>query len=575
MRKNFLIIFLVAFSIMFPLITRADVHGEQVNFFVNAEYDIEKRQKIAVTLRVETENVYIYIEDDWWNSLDEQGKTKISTAGEELAARFSGEIAPILTSTFGIEKLADVMTNEHFTILVHRMRGSAQGYVQSTDNFSRLEFPKSNQRKMAYLNAGGFATSLAKSYLAHEFTHLIQFKLKEERFGVIDDIWFQEGIAELASTFVGYDRDEKEGTYLLKRKRDFISNSRDSLTEWKGNASDYGVATIFFQYIRDQYGQKVIVDAAQSPKIGIEALNESLVKNGIAKKFEDVFTDWTIALFVNDCAYGEHYCFRDPNLADLRIAPFTTFLSSFGSSDLTLTNPTKDWSGNWHRISGGKEQLTLSFEGNSSVPFVVPYILQTKGGEYEIRFMDLDAFEKGSFHIADFEERYTSVTILPAIQSKFSEFSSREPSYFFNWRMQSADAKTGAGEGLSNQEEIKSLLNQIARLEQQLEELQKQLTVLEGKTCSSLTKDLSYGITNDEQVKCLQSFLAAQGSEIYPERIISGNFLGLTQSAVKRFQERYAKDILAPLGLAEGTGFVGERTRAKMNDLLRAQEQIL
>ena len=61
MRKNFLIIFLVVFGIMFPFITVADVQGERVDFFVNPEYDSEKRQKIAATLRVETENVYIYI----------------------------------------------------------------------------------------------------------------------------------------------------------------------------------------------------------------------------------------------------------------------------------------------------------------------------------------------------------------------------------------------------------------------------------------------------------------------------------------------------------------------------------
>ena len=72
----------------------------------------------------------------------------------------------------------------------------------------------------------------------------------------------------------------------------------------------------------------------------------------------------------------------------------------------------------------------------------------------------------------------------------------------------------------------------------------------------------------NNEVKCLQQFLKDQGAEIYPEGIISGNFLTLTQAAVIRFQEKYASEILIPLGLERGTGFVGSSTRNKINNLL-------
>ena len=73
---------------------------------------------------------------------------------------------------------------------------------------------------------------------------------------------------------------------------------------------------------------------------------------------------------------------------------------------------------------------------------------------------------------------------------------------------------------------------------------------------------------NDNRVRCLQEFLKSQGTDIYPEKLVTGNFLSLTMTAVIRFQEKYAGEILTPLNLEEGTGFVGSMTRLKMNQLL-------
>jgi len=66
----------------------------------------------------------------------------------------------------------------------------------------------------------------------------------------------------------------------------------------------------------------------------------------------------------------------------------------------------------------------------------------------------------------------------------------------------------------------------------------------------------------------LQEFLKEQGKEIYPQGLITGYFGPLTQAAVIRFQERFAEEILEPLGLNSGTGFVGSYTRNKINQLL-------
>ena len=86
--------------------------------------------------------------------------------------------------------------------------------------------------------------------------------------------------------------------------------------------------------------------------------------------------------------------------------------------------------------------------------------------------------------------------------------------------------------------------------------------------CSVISKNISFGDQGSE-VKCLQQFLKSQGSDIYPEGLITGFFGSLTRSAVSRFQEKYKSEILTPLGLSSGTGFVGNLTRQKINQLIK------
>jgi peptidoglycan hydrolase-like protein with peptidoglycan-binding domain len=52
--------------------------------------------------------------------------------------------------------------------------------------------------------------------------------------------------------------------------------------------------------------------------------------------------------------------------------------------------------------------------------------------------------------------------------------------------------------------------------------------------------------------------------------MVTGYFGNLTSLAVVRFQEKYASEILAPFDLLSGTGYVGEKTRNKINELLRS-----
>ncbi|HDZ54751.1 MAG TPA: hypothetical protein ENI19_03010, partial [Candidatus Nealsonbacteria bacterium] len=107
----------------------------------------------------------------------------------------------------------------------------------------------------------------------------------------------------------------------------------------------------------------------------------------------------------------------------------------------------------------------------------------------------------------------------------------------------------------------------IAQLKAQIAQLLEKEVTEEIPANYRFIINLEYDQTNDD-VRYLQIFLKAQGQEIYPEGIVSGWFGPLTKKAVIRFQEKYALDILSHWGLTKGTGYVGPKTRVKMNEIL-------
>lgn len=85
-----------------------------------------------------------------------------------------------------------------------------------------------------------------------------------------------------------------------------------------------------------------------------------------------------------------------------------------------------------------------------------------------------------------------------------------------------------------------------------------------AKSCYILTSNLSKG-TVSQDVSYLQKALIKEN--LLSLSAPTTYFGNLTFAAVVAFQEKYAFDILTPLGLTQGTGYVGASTRAKLNAL--------
>lgn len=566
MKKLTFVIGLTLF-LLIGLGVNADSVGQKYDFYIDPFYDSSGREELSAILVKTTPKIYFYIDQDWWNF---SPQSEIYQALSELGEDFEANIYPKLTSSFGPEWNPGIDKESRITVLIHPMKETAGGYFRSNDEYSKLEVPDSNEREMLYLNAKHITSPLVKSFLAHEFVHLITFNQKENTYDLTEKTWLNEARAEYAPTLIGYD-DLYEGSNLERRVQTFINEPSDSIIDWQGAKEDYGTVHLFIQYLVDHYGLEILIDSLQSSKTGIESINYALKKNGFEKNFSQIFLDWTIAVLINDCNYGDKYCYLNPNLRNFRVSPKINFLPLSGESTLTLTDLTKNYAGNWYKIIGGKGTLKFNFTSGPGSDFQVPYITKNLAGSYNVKFLKLDDNGKGEVLLEDFGKDITALFLIPSVRD--SQIDEAKLYYSFSWSSSIEKPK-------EDPEIIQKLLTRIAEIKAEIARIQARIeAILAGRgqvspqpdsrfSCDRFKNNLYFGLMNNQEVHCLQQFLKDQGPDIYPEGLVTGNFLSLTKAAVVRFQEKYAEDILFPWNLEQGSGYVGVRTRAKINEIL-------
>ena len=558
------IIFLLV--LLFLIFAKAASASDLVesHFFIEKDFDLSGRSKIESVLVKNYPSFYFYVGKDWWEAQSQVGKDKILRNIDSLSIEFKNNIYPKLTSVFGYERKPGIDHDEKITLFFHPMNNNEGGYFRSADGYEKLLLPISNEREILYLSVDLLTDKKLKIALAHEFVHLITFNQKNINFGVEEDVWLNEARAEYSSTILGYD-DQFDSSNLQSRVRDFIESSSNSLTEWRGTKYDYASASLFAHYMVDHYGIGVLSDSLKSKYVGIESINYALENSGYKDRFSEIFTNWTIANVLNNCSFDQKYCYLDKNLSNVKIIPTVNFLPVSGNTSLSGINITKNWSGNWQKFVGGNGDLKLKFLGTNNLNFVVPCLLEDKNGKYFIKFLVVDQNQRASMDILNFGVDYKSLIMIPTLQSKTSGFDGPEPSYNFSYNV-----TIGSEVSLEDQLLIQQLSEQIESLKKQLSELKIKLGIVDSDNsyCPSIYSNLYFGMANNSDVRCLQAFLKNQGQEVYPEALVTGNFANLTKAAVIRFQEKYASEILIPLGLSAGTGYVGPSTRAKINQLL-------
>ena len=436
-----IIILLVGGFFAFTVGAQAAVLEDSESFFVDSGYDAYGRTQLTATVKAMGDHIYFYIEDDYWNNLSGTEKNILREKMEGLAIEFDTVIYPKERAVFGSEWTPGVDGDIRITVLVSELINNAGGYFNTNDEFSRSQISNSNQREMFYVNTASILSSKNKAILAHEFQHLISFYQKTVLYNLEEEVWLNEARSEYAPTVCGYS-DDYRNSYFAERVDAFLDEPSDPLGEWKNNVADYGTVGLFLHYLVDHYGVNVVTRMILSNKTGIDSINMALSDLGYSDTFSDVFANWAVANYLNDCDVtpGDKYCYLNENLTYQRLnVDYSASYSGFPNLIVSRSGSFKDWSPRWYRFNQGTTQATdrdtlkLEFDGAElRGDFRVPYIVTGPNSQTTVQFIPLNN-QKGAVYVPNFSSLNKSVIMVPFNQYKREGFGENDFSVSFSF----------------------------------------------------------------------------------------------------------------------------------------------
>lgn len=469
-------LFVVLF--LFTINSNAAQAASSVNFLVDPSYDANGRTNIGATVRATGVYVYFYVENDYWNLLSSSEKESALKNINALVNEFDYTIYPKMKSAYGDEWNPGIDGDPRIYILLTDIVKDAGGYFNKSNEYSKniLDQYKINQlailnqekkadiaagrsidsyaqreneivsiytneKELLYLNANFLDRSSMRSYIAHEFQHMINWSQKKKISDIDEEIWLNEGLSEYSSTLLGYDNPYPESVIEL-RINTFFQYTPDSLTEWQNVTQDYASVNLFMQYLVDHYGVSILKGIVSSQKSGIGAINESLRNQGYNTSFSEVFSDWQIANYLNDKSiFNGKYSYSSPILSNyiFRVKPTETLVVK-NNTPINNVEYTKDWSGKWFEfttpLAGDLQSRALKFifsVNDAEANFKIPYIIKNIDGSVRVGEMNLNSLQNGTVLFDNFNTKIASVIILPISEKKTSGFSESEPLVKFTY----------------------------------------------------------------------------------------------------------------------------------------------
>ena len=284
---------------------------------------------------------------------------------EKLSAtvdRFSESSYPALRAYFGSEWNPGVDNDPRLHILhAANLGDSIAGYYSSSDEYSRIAQPSSNEKEMFYVELDWvnslFGANLLEydTVLAHEFQHMIHWYTDMN-----EETWVGEGLSEFAQDVAGFG---PNSTF----SRSFLRIPDTQLTSWgddsTGNENHYGAAYLFMAYFAQRFGSDLMRALVAHPANGTAGFDDILAWSGTNLTFDDVYADWVVANYADapdalglDGIYGYRgFETNDPALDDTYdsypVAPVKSDVANYGTDYIRLT---------------GKGDVVFNFNGASS-----------------------------------------------------------------------------------------------------------------------------------------------------------------------------------------------------------------
>lgn len=477
-------IFLFGFTINASPSAKA---AEAKNFLIDQTYDVQGRNSITATSRIIGPNAYYFVDDFYWNSINSQAQNTLIANITALANEFDNTIYPKMHQFYGEEWNPGIDGDKKIYILLTDIKndtakGSYGGYFSTTNEYSKIlldEYKKNqlealekekrtdlaagknidsyaqkeneinsiftNEKELLYLNINFIDKPDIKSFLAHEFQHMINWNEKSKISNANEEVWLNEALSEYAPTALGYDNIYK-GSALESSVNDFNRNPSDSLTEWKNTNHDYSSVNIFMQFLVGRYGTNILKSITTTPKTGIAAINDALQKIDRQANFSNVFSDWVITNYFNgQTIQNKKYSYANPNLnyENLHISASSSFMlysNNMAKSSIAKNEENiKDWSGKWYQfisspiLSVPGQTLEISLKSDASdAHFQIAYVIENIGGGLTLKNYDLRGNQNGNIYIDNFGTTVKSVTLMPTSERKIFGFEKDEiPVKFF------------------------------------------------------------------------------------------------------------------------------------------------
>lgn len=429
---------------------KAAESGENITFLIDSSYDSSDRSEARAYLKKVNSSGYFYVESDYYDGLSNNLKKEFDASLNSLADDFENTIYPRMKQIFGSEWNPGIDNDNRITIFFTKTKENIGGYFNPNDEYKKSDVVggRSNEREMIYLNTVFINNHRIKSFLAHEFQHMITWYYKNKLRNTPDDIWLNEARSEYASTAIGYD-DEYAVSNLRARVENFETNPVDSLTEWRNKIYDYSSVNLFAQYLVERFGKDIFKRMLDNNKVGIESINKALSDLYYKDTLESVFIDWTVANYVNGTSPNDKYKYQNPNLGydNFHIQPKNNYDLSAGLIE-NVSGSIKDWSGEYYEFAianqnyAPSDRIKIDFNGQDSGSFSVPVVISYNDKTKEVSKLQLNSEQDSVFYTYNAKKKISAVTVVPISHQKISNFGNNINKYSFSFSIKFVKGET-------------------------------------------------------------------------------------------------------------------------------------